>query len=90
MQRKPFELLQLDPTKIIAISPKHIELDVPPLEHNAVLLINKNYDQKWKATISNQKISIIKANLNACAIYRKPKGKNRLLSLQKPKNCKVY
>lgn len=81
---QPALTVKLDPIKIIGISPKHIELDVPPLEHNAVLLINNDYDQKWKATISNQKIGIIRANLNACAIYLKPMGKNRLVSLQKP------
>ena len=82
--QQPALTAKLDPIKIIGISPKHIELDVPPLEHNAVLLINNDYDQKWEATILNQEVDIIKANLNACAIYLEPMDKNRVLSLQRP------
>ena len=81
---QPALTVKLDPIKIIGISPKHIELDVPPLEHNAVLLINNDYDQKWEAIISNQEVDIIKANLNACAIYLEPMDKNRVVSLQRP------
>ena len=82
--QQPARTVKLEPVKIIGMSRNYIEIEIPPMKHNAVLLINNKYDKNWKATISDQKVDLIKANLNACALYLNPLNKSRSISLQRP------
>ena len=80
---QPARTVNLKPVNITGMSHSRIEIDIAPTEHNAVLLINNKYDQNWKATISAQKVNIIKANLDACAVYLKASAIERTIVLQK-------
>ena len=76
---RPAATINLPAVKIESIKADHVVLKAPALEHNAVLLLNDQFDPDWTATIDGQAAEILRANNNARAVYLKPSNTVRTI-----------
>ncbi len=66
---RPAETDQLPLVKIKTLSANRVELDVPSLEHNAVLLLTNAHEAGWQAKVGTTPLPVVRANLNSCVVY---------------------
>lgn len=82
--QRPAETDRLPSVKIRALDARAATLEIPPVEHNTVLLLTNLHDAGWQATIDKKSAAVIRANLNACAIYLEPSKSKRVVEYTLP------
>ena len=76
---RPAATINLPTVKIESMKDDLVVLKVPALEHNAVLLLNDQFEPDWGVTIDGQTAEILRANNNARAVYLNPSANVRTI-----------
>ena len=69
---RPAATITLPAVKIELIETNRVRLAAPALEHNAILLLNDQFDPDWTLTIDGHTAEILRANNNVRAMYLEP------------------
>ena len=75
---------KLPRVKIQKLNARQTNLEIPPLKHNTVLMLTHPHDARWRVTLNGRAAKVLRANLNACAVYLEPSTEARTLVFIKP------
>jgi len=81
--QRPAETARLPPVKIHDLDDQHATLEIPPLDHNVVLLFTNPYKAGWRVVVAGKSAVVLHANLNSCAVHLDPSKNKRTIIFEK-------